>query len=107
MLKIPKLTVAVLLVVLTCLFSSGARAEDPIETAGIATGVTIGNTVLLPAKAVSVTFGLLNGVLSLLLAGNMDLAKQTWQDTTSGPYVIDLDVAKKAVGDRPELRENK
>ena len=83
--------------------SSPAGAEDVFEKTGIAAGVTGGNMVFLPAKAVSVSMGALTGALSLLLTGNMDLAKQIWQDTTQGPYLIDPDVAKKAVGDRPEL----
>jgi hypothetical protein len=61
----------------------------------------------LPIKAISVSVGALSGALSFLLTGNADLSKQIWEDTTQGPYVITPEVAKQAVGDRPELREKK
>ena len=105
MLKLRTLAVVLLLVLLSAFLAAGARAEDAIEKAGIAAGVTGGNMIFLPAKAVSVSMGVLTGALSLLLTGNMDLVKQIWDDTTQGPYLIAPDVAKKAVGDRPELRK--
>jgi hypothetical protein len=89
----------------TGLSPSYLRAEDALETAGIATGVTAGNTFFIPLKAVSVSIGVLSGALSFLLTGNADLTKQIWEDTTQGPYPITVDVAKQAIGDRPELRE--
>ena len=107
MLKVKNLAVFVLAVLLSGFFAAGSRAEDAIETAGIAAGVTGGNLVLIPAKAVSVSKGVLTGALSLLLTGNLDLSKQIWEDTTQGPYLITPEVAKQAVGDRPELREKK
>jgi hypothetical protein len=61
----------------------------------------------IPVKAVSVSMGALTGALSFLLTGNADLAKQIWEDTTQGPYLITPDVAKRAVGERPELLEKK
>ena len=39
----------------------------------------------------------------VLTGGNAELTKQIWQDTTQGPYLITPEVAKKAVGERPEL----
>ena len=96
-----------LALILTGLSPSFLSAEDVLEKAGIATGVTAGNTVVIPAKAVSVAMGVLSGALSLLLTGNLDLSKQIWQDTTQGPYLITPDVAKQAVGERPELLEKK
>ncbi len=105
MLKLRILAVVILMVLLNGFMAAGSRAEDVIETAGIAAGVTMGNMVLLPAKAVSVSMGILTGALSFLLTGNADLSKQIWEDTTQGPYLIDPDLAKKGIGDRPELRE--
>jgi len=96
-----------LALLLTGLSPSYLRAEDALETAGIAAGVSAGNTWFIPIKAVSVSIGALTGALSFLLTGNADLTKQIWQDTTQGPYVITPDVAKQAVGERPELREKK
>jgi hypothetical protein len=107
MLKLRNLTAVILAVLLSVFFAAGSRAEDAIETAGIAAGVTGGNMWFLPVKAISVSVGALSGVLSFLLTGNADLSKQIWEDTTQGPYVITPEVAKQAVGDRPELREKK
>ena len=107
MLKLRNLAAVILAVLLSGFFAAGSRAEDAIEKAGIAAGVTGGNLVLIPAKAVSVSMGVLTGALSLLLTGNLDLSKQIWEDTTQGPYLITPEVAKQAVGDRPELREKK
>jgi len=107
MLKLRNLVVVILAVLLIGLFAAGSRAEDAIETAGIAAGVTAGNMWFLPIKAISISVGALSGVLSFMLTGNADLSKQIWQDTTQGPYAITPEVAKQAVGDRPELREKK
>ncbi|MBI1997982.1 MAG: hypothetical protein HYU46_03985 [Deltaproteobacteria bacterium] len=96
-----------LALLLTGLSPSYLRAEDALETAGVATGVSAGNMWFIPAKAVSVSIGALTGALSFLLTGNADLTKQIWEDTLQGPYAITPDVAKQAVGDRPELREKK
>ena len=83
------------------------RAEDAIEKAGMVVGVTAGNQIFLPIKITSVSMGLLSGALSLLLTGNVDLTKQIWDDTLQGPYLITPEVAKKAVGERPELSATK
>ena len=70
--------------------------------------VTAGNLVFLPAKAISVSMGAVTGALSFLLTGgNADLTRQIWRDTTEGPYFITPQQARKAIGDRPELREPK
>jgi hypothetical protein len=107
MLNLRNLSAVFLALLLSGSFATGSRAEDPIETAGIATGVTAGNMWFLPIKAISVSVGALSGALSFLLTGNADLSKQIWEDTTQGPYAITPEVAKQAVGDRPELREKK
>jgi predicted permease len=89
-------------------YPSSLKAQDPVETAGVAVGLTAGNLVFVPAKAISVSVGLLSGALSFVLTGgNADLTKQIWRDTTQGPYLITPEVAYKAVGQRPELREQK
>lgn len=107
MLKLRNLCAVFLALLLSGLFATGSRAEEPIETAGIATGITAGNMWFLPIKAISVSVGVLSGALSFLLTGNADLSKQIWEDTTEGPYAITPEVAKQAIGDRPELREKK
>lgn len=90
-----------------CLATMPASAEDVFEAAGVAVGVTVGNMWFIPIKAIEVTIGGLAGGLSLALTGNVDLSKQIWQDTTQGPYLITPDVARMAVGKRPELLEKK
>ena len=107
MLKQRKLAAVILAVLLSGFCAAGSRADDVIETAGIAAGMTGGNMIVIPFKAFSVTMGVLSGTLSLLLTGNFDLSKQIWEDTTQGPYLVTPDVAKQAVGERPELREKK
>jgi len=82
-------------------------AEDAIETAGVGIGVSLGNVLFLPVKAISVTMGALAGGLSLALTGNAELSKQIWHDTTQGPYLITPEVARTAVGQRPELLQKK
>jgi hypothetical protein len=110
MLKIAKtkrcLTLAALFI--ASLSPSILNAQEPIEIAAIDVGVTAGNLVFLPAKAISVSVGLVGGALSFLLTGgNADLTRQIWRDTTEGPYLITPDVARKAIGQRPELLEQK
>jgi hypothetical protein len=84
------------------------KAAEAIEIAAVDVGVTAGNLVFLPAKAISVLTGGISGALSFVLTGgNADLTRQIWRDTTEGPYFITPQQARKAIGDRPELRESK
>jgi hypothetical protein len=83
------------------------KAEDVVENAGVGIGVSIGNILFLPIKAISVTIGALSGGLSYVVTGNADLTKQIWQDTSQGPYVITPELARTSVGQRPELLEKK
>ena len=84
------------------------NAEEAIEIAAVDVGVTAGNLVFLPAKAISVLIGGVSGALSFVLTGgNAELTRQIWRDTTEGPYFITPQQARKAIGDRPELREPK
>jgi hypothetical protein len=81
-------------------------AADPIEAAGMGVGLTAGNAVVIPAKTVSVLWGLTSGALSFVLSGgNADLTAQIWRDVTEGPYMVTPDVARKAIGERPELNK--
>jgi hypothetical protein len=99
---------AMLVLVLTCVFPAASNAEDVIEKAGVGVGLTVGNMLFLPIKAIAVSMGALSGALSYVVTGgNADLTKQIWQDTTEGPYAITPEVARMAVGQRPELAEKK
>ena len=97
-------------VVLTITLTSPAllRAEDAIEKAGVAVGVTAGNMWFLPVKALVVAIGALSGALSYVVTGgNAELTQQIWRDTSQGPYLITPEVAHQAIGQRPELIDNK
>ena len=81
------------------------RAADSIEAAGVGVGMTAGNALFVPIKAISVGWGLISGGLSFVLSGgNADLTKQIWSDVTEGPYLITPELAQKAIGERPELQ---
>ena len=83
------------------------RAEETrIEKAGVAVGVSAGNVIFLPAKAISTSMGLFFGTLSFVLTGgDTEVMRQAWRDTTEGPYLITPDVARNAIGRRPDLSE--
>ena len=100
------LIVAALFLVNVC--PSSVKAQDVVEAAGVGVGMTAGNLVVIPAKAISASIGLVSGALSFIVTGgNAALTKQIWRDTTEGPYLITPQLARKAIGDRPELREPK
>ncbi len=106
--KKAKLAATALALALYSVFPSFLRADDVIEKAGVAVGVTAGNMWVIPAKAVSVFIGLASGALSFVVTGgNADLTRQIWQDTTEGPYLVTPELAKKSIGQRPELVEKK
>lgn len=87
---------------------SPIRAEDTIEKAGVAVGVTAGNMWFLPIKAMVVGWGAMAGALSYVVTGgNAELTRQIWRDTTEGPYLITPEVARMGIGERPELLEQK
>jgi hypothetical protein len=102
-----KRVTAILMLVSICAFPAPSHAEDAIEYAGVGVGLTAGNMLFLPIKAISVGAGLFSGALSFILTGNADLTQQIWRDTTEGPYAITPEVARMAVGQRPELAEKK
>jgi hypothetical protein len=97
---------AILTLASICVLPALGNAADVIENAGVGVGLTAGNMLFLPIKAITVGVGALTGALSFVLTGgNADLTKQIWQDTTEGPYLITPDVARMAVGQRPELEK--
>ena len=84
------------------------RAEDAIEKAGVAVGVSAGNMWFLPIKAIAMTIGAMSGALSFVVTGgNTELTQQIWRDTSQGPYLITPDVARMSIGQRPELEQKK
>jgi hypothetical protein len=103
-----KLSILTLALALNSVTPSLLGTKETIENAGVALGVTAGNMWFIPIKAISVSMGALSGALSFVVTGgNLDLTNQIWRDTAQGPYVITPDLARKAIGDRPELSEAK
>ena len=102
--QITSLPTAILLAAL--LFPYPISANDVTEGAGVGIGLTAGNMWFVPAKAVSLIWGMTAGALSYVLtAGDAEMTKQIWQDTTQGPYLITPDVARTGIGERPELEK--
>ncbi len=98
---------AVVVLALTLISPTLLRAEDTIEKAGVAVGVTAGNLWFLPIKAIAVGIGAISGALSYVVTGgNAELTRQIWSDTAAGPYLITPELARKAIGQRPELTDN-
>ena len=84
------------------------RAEDNIEKAGVAVGVSAGNMWFLPIKAIVMSVGAIGGALSYVVTGgNAELTQQIWRDTSQGPYIITPEVARTGIGQRPELEARK
>jgi hypothetical protein len=103
-----QLTVAVMALYFSGVSPALLHAEDVIEKAGIATGVSAGNILFLPIKAISVSMGAISGALSFIVTGgNADLTQQIWRDTQQGPYIITPEVARMSVGQRPEIADKK
>jgi hypothetical protein len=103
-----KFWVAVVLLTLSSFNPALLRAEDTIEKAGVATGVSAGNMWFLPIKAITVSMGALFGAVSYVVTGgNTEVTEQMWRDTFEGPYVITPEVARMGIGQRPELEEKK
>lgn len=111
MLKVIKanLSITGLVLILAGTFPSlPVRADDAVEKAGVAVGLTAGNMVVVPAKAISMSMGMLFGAVSFILTGgNAELTKQIWQDTIEGPYLVTPELARKSIGERPELTRQK
>lgn len=100
--RVAAITFTMLLSTTAC--TSSLRAEEPIEKAGVTIGSTVGNLLFVPLKAISVSMGAVTGALSLVLMGGDDeVTRQVWRDTLQGPYVITPELARKAIGERPEL----
>ena len=99
-------SLCITLLIIALLSPLPLSAYDSNEIAGIGIGLTAGNMWFVPIKAISVVMGITVGAASFVLSGgNAELTQQIWQDTTEGPYLITPDVARKGVGERPELSQ--
>ena len=87
-------------------FTALSQSQEVIEKGATGIGLTVGNLVVVPAKAVSMFFGALSGGLAFVFTGgDREVANQVWRDSSAGPYYVTPELAKKAVGDRPLLSE--
>lgn len=103
MIKLSRPLLAITIAALVGLSPALVRAEETIEKAGVGIGITAGNMLFLPIKAISVTIGALSGALSFVATGgDTEVSRQVWHDTAEGPYVITREVARTAIGYRPE-----
>jgi len=99
-----RILTGVIALTLVALAPPTLRAEDNIEKAGVAVGVSAGNMWFLPIKAIVMSVGAISGALSYLVTGgNTELTQQIWRDTIQEPYIITPELARTAVGRRPEL----
>ena len=104
--RINRKPLAIALLTIALLSPLPLFAESSQETVGVGVGLTAGNMWFLPIKAISVVMGLTGGVLSYVVTGgDTEVARQMWQDTTAGPYLITPDLARKSIGERPELSQ--
>lgn len=104
--RIYRKPLAIVLLIIILLSPLPLFAENSQETAGIGVGLTAGNMWFVPIKAISVVMGLTGGALSFVLTGgDAELTRQMWQDTIVGPYLITPDLARKSIGERPELSQ--
>jgi hypothetical protein len=87
------------------LFPLRISASDLVEEAAVGIGVTAGNLWFVPIKAIAVVSGMVAGGLTyVFFGGDAEMATQIWENTTQGPYLITPEVARAAVGKRPELQ---
>ena len=82
-------------------------ADDFFEDAGVGVGVIVGNLIYVPVKVTTMVFAVPQGVFSWLLSGGSDqLTEQFLDEAMEGPYFITPELARFAIGERPELLDD-
>ena len=82
-------------------------ADGFIEEAGVGVGVVAGNLIYVPMKITTMILALPQGVFSWFLSGGNDqLSEQILGEAMEGPYFITPELARFAIGERPEPLEN-
>ncbi len=82
-------------------------AGDFIEEAGVGVGVVAGNLIYVPVKITTMILAVPQAFFSWFLSGGNDqLAEQFLDETLEGPYFITPELARFAIGERPELLVN-
>lgn len=91
-----------------CAAPAPAFSNEVAEKAGMAIGMTAGNIIVAPLKATALALGLVQAALSyVFFGGDKELTEQISQNTAGGPYFITPEIARKAVGERPEKRNER
>lgn len=105
MMKIFRLIAAVLFVL--AFFHPLVHAEEPekrarvVDEAGVATGVTVGNSLFVPIKVALLILAAPQATLAWVFsAGDTEQAKEIFRAQTEGPYFISSRLARKSV-ERP------
>ncbi len=100
--KFKALRITFLMIALLLPMSSSAN--DFTEKAAVGIGTTVGNSIYVPFRGAVFVLGLTVGALSFVLSGgNAEVTQQMWENTIEGPFLITPEMARKAVGERPEL----
>ena len=82
-------------------------ADGFIEEVGVGIGVGIGNLIYVPLKVTTVVMTLPQRFISWSLMGRGDQSTEQFLDEAlEGPYLITPELARFAIGERPELRED-
>ena len=93
---------------LALLYPHNVHADDWIDEAGVGLGVSIGNTIYVPLKAIMVSMVLpLSLVAAATSGGDTEVAKQILHNGIEKPYLITPAIARSAIGTRPELEGQK
>ena len=79
-------------------------AADWREDAGVGVGLTAGNVIFVPLKAILTVVAVPQTALSFIATGgDTEVAKQIFENGTEGPFLITPPLARTGVGERPEL----
>ena len=80
-------------------------AGETVDRAGEAIGLTAGNAMFVPVKmAVMGLAAPLTAISWIASLGDTEQAKAIWKDSTDQPYFISPKEARKAIGQRPDLK---
>jgi len=72
-----------------------ARADDLAKDAGIGVGTALLNLLYIPAKITYATLGGLTGGLAYALTGgSLETARQVWEPSMGGTYVLSPDMLR-------------
>ena len=83
-----------------------AWADSSVENVGVALGVVAGNMIYVPMKVSLAAFSIPQGLLSWLFSGDREQSEEVFRNSLEGPYFITPEIARFAMGYRPDEKEN-